>query len=469
MDHLEFVTRAAAEHAARAPRYAMFRDYRDGIHRLDFASPKFRALYAWIVRMSQENLCEAVVDAYTNMLAITSWSASEADAENALDEGLQRLAALVHGEAHTTGNAFTITWNRPGSVEPMAIFHKADQVVPFIDDDQPDRLLAGVKLWIDPASGFGRANVYDDARLTRWVTGSKMTHAPTDPAGMTVPPKFLDRPQAWQPYESDRAPHDEPHAFGVTPVVWWKRKAPSQFEPGRSVLVPAIPVQDELNKMVADAIVASERIAMPLRYVMDVAPELLQPKLNPKTGRMDPPKLPFDESLNSILALTAKGPAGQFPGPDADKIITLQTHAEQKMARTTGIPIFWLSPTSGDVPSGQALRVLSTRLTSQVEAFQRDSTPAWKGQAELLGMRDPAITWAPPLPVSEEERLANAREAKDLGLPAEEWLRIAGFDPYAVDEDGLTLLDRVSATATITAEATARAFLNGDAPNDFGG
>lgn len=440
----------------------MYRDYRDGNHRLGFASPKFRRLYAWLMAMAQENLCEAVVDAHTNMLAITSWSASETDAENALDGGLQRLAALVHGEAHTTGNAFAITWNRPGSTEPMAIFHRSDQVVPFVDDDQPDRLLAGVKLWIDPASGLGRANVYDAQRLTRWVTRSKVPHIAPTPGDMTVPPTFPDRRDAWGPYQSDRAPHDEPHRFGTVPVVWWKRKAPSQFEAGRSVLIPAIPVQDELNKLVADALVSSERIALPLRYVMDVAPELLQPKLNPQTGRMEPPKLPFDETVNSILALTAKGPAGQFAGPDADKIIAMQTHAEQKMARVSGIPVFYLSPTSGDVPSGESLRVLSSRLTSQVEAFQRDSTPAWKGQAELLGMRDPAITWAPPLPETQEERLVNAREAKDLGLPTAEWLRIGGFDPFEVDDSGLTLVDRIEQGGRVSAAEVARGFLNGD-------
>lgn len=469
MEHLEFVVAAAAEHALRAPRYAMYRDYRDGHHRLDFASPKFRKAFAWLMRMAQENLCEAIVDAHTNMLAITSWSASETDSDTALDEGLQRLAALVHDEAHTTGNAFTITWTRPGRLDPQAIFHRADQVVPFVDEDQPDLLTAGAKLWVDAKSGFGRVNVYDDARLTRWVTKSKMTYLPRDGYGMTVTPTFHDKPQAWEPYETERAPHDERHLFGATPVVWWKRKAPSQYEAGRSVLIPAIPVQDELNKLVADALVSSERIAMPLRYVMDVAPEMLQPKLNPQTGRMERPTLPFDETVNSILALTAKGPAGQFDGPDADKIIALQSHAEQKVARVTGIPVFYLSPTSGDVPSGEALRILASRLTSQVQAFQRDSTPAWKGQAELLGMRDPAITWAAPLPESQEERLTNAQAAKDLGLPPEEWLRIAGLDPYTVDDDGLTLLERVGATSSATAAELARVFLAGEAPATFGG
>ena len=440
-DPLALVVEASAIHADRAPEYLMYRDYRDGRHRMDFASDGFRKSFGWALLQAQENLMPAIVSAHTNLLSIEAWTASESDAQDATDAGLQRLAELVHAESHTTGNAFTITWNRPGVTEPMAIFHRADQVIPFVNEEQPDVLDAAVKLWID-RDGFGRGAVYDAGHLYRFATKSKMAYQARRNDGTTAAPAYPDDRHAWQAYDAEGAPAVEAHSFGVVPVVWWKRDAISQFDPGRSVLVDAIPVQDELNKLIADAVVAGERIARPVRYVMDVAEELLKPRL--VNGKLQPPTLPFDDT-NTLLAMTAKGPAGQFPGPDATSIIALQQHAEQKLSRTTGIPSWLLNPTGGNVPSGTALRIMLTQLVSQAESFQRDATPSWKGQLELLGMSNPAIKWADPMPSSDEERLANAAEAKALGLPAEEWLRIGGWDPAARDESGVSLVDRVTA------------------------
>ena len=131
------------------------------------------------------------------------------------------------------------------------------------------------------------------------------------------------------------------------------------------------------------------------------------------------------------------------------------------MARVTGIPTFYFQQSGGDAPSGESLRVVSSRLVSGVNAFILDNTPTWHGQLQLLGVTDPHISWADPMPLSTEELLANGADAKALGLPVDEWLRQAGYDP---DEmiGGTRLADLVQ-SAQVSAAQTARAFMDGTA------
>ena len=452
---LETVAEAAASLNLEAPTYRMFRDYHTGNHHYDFVTPKFRDKFGWALRFAQENLCPAVVSAYVDRLSIESWGDAEA-IDEATESGLQRLANLVHTEAHVAGNAFTITWNRPGTAEPLAVFHRADQVVPYVDPEQPDRLLHLVKLWM-AKDGVARANIYTDTHLLRYQSKSKITTA----HGVT--PQFHEDVRAWEPFEAEGAPAEERHDFRTVPAVWWKRAAPSQFDPGVSVLRDAISPQNRLNKITADSVVSSEAIAQPLRYIMDVAPELLQPKLNPQTGRTEPPTLPFDERVNSILALTAKGPAGQFPGPDADKVLAMKNDAEQEIARVTGVPSFYLSQTSGDVPSGESLRVLSSRLIAGVSTFQQDATPAWKGQLELLGLDGSGLQWADPAPMDAAEKWEIAQAKQSLGISLEDILTDLG------ESEVKEMLDRAQKAKAESAAAMGRAFMAGEGAASYGG
>lgn len=446
---LDIVLATVAEYHDRAPEYALYRDYHEGRHRSSFASQKFRSKYGWVLKASRENLCPAVVNAHVDRLSVQTWG----DADEAAAEGMNRLAALVHTEAHVSGDAFVLTWLRPGTDEPMPVFHRADQIIPFVDDEQPDRLTHASKVWVD-VQGYARINVIDDQGLTRWRSTSKASVL--NLKDRTWPATLPTAASAWRPYETDTAPHEEPHDFGVVPVCWWKRNAPSQFERGTSALRDIISPQDRLNKVIADAVVSAERIALPTRYVLDVAEQHLQARLNPTTGVMEPPKAPFDEAVNSLLMHSAKGPAGQFEGPNADHLVKLKSDLEGEIARISGVPSYYLAQSSGAVPSGESLRVVTSRLLASVGAFQRDSTPVWKGQLELLGWVDPTITWAEAMPASRAEKIAEAEAKLRMGYALQD--AVAGLE----DADIEGILARAEAARARNAAAAGRAFRTGE-------
>lgn len=446
---IDLVLAAVADYHTNAATYMLHQDYHDGKHRHSYASAKFRRKYGWVLRQATENLCPAVVDAYVDRLAVADWGTDD----EATREGMDRLAALVHTEAFVAGDAYTVTWRRPDTDEPMPVFHRAHQIVPFVDEEQPDRLLAAAKIWVDP-DGYARINIYDQDKLTRWRSTQKATVLTFKTR--SNPARLPDTAAAWQELDRENAPAEEPHDFQSVPVCWWKRKAPSQFDRGVSLLRDIVSPQDRLNKVIADAVVAAERIAQPIRYILDVNPEQMRPRLNPQTGLMEPPAAPFDEAVNTLLMHSAKGPAGQFEGPNAEHLIRFKNDAEDEISRVAGVPAYYLGRASGQVPSGASLRVVTSRLVSGVGGFQRDAGPVWKGQLELLGWPTTAIQWAAAHPVDDTEKLEQAEAKKRLGYPLRDILEDLG------EPDPEDILARAEAERAVDAANVGRAFRNGN-------
>lgn len=249
---------------------------------------------------------------------------------------------------------------------------------------------------------------------------------------------------AWMPVPDEPV---QPHNFGAVPVVWWKRDADTQTDKGVSILNQVIQTQDELNYYVASTIIASERISMPIRYALaDAAPPTT-------TG------VTFDPTRESILALVAAKTAGEFPGPDADKLLALRAAVQQDICLAVGIPSYVFARDPGNIPSGLALRIVNESRT-RGDRIRGRSPPRWRGQMALLGHADTQPQWGDPTPADSTEQLARAQAERDMGLPPEVWLRTAGYDPAAVDESGVSLADRVRVEATTSATRMAQAFMD---------
>lgn len=404
--------------------YGLHRNYHAGRHRLDYLTPDFRQKYNNLVRSVagvRENLCPAAITAFTDHLAITGWS--DADAmEDSLVMSLDRLAAFVHRETHLSGDAFVLVW--PGlDGRPRPRFHRADQIAPHVDPDDPDRLDYAAKPWIDAATGRGRVNIYYADRLERWVTRDQIMQPGDRIESARVP---TENTTEWRPYDDDGDPDVIGHDFGAVPVCWWKRDADSPTGHGRSVLADVVPIQDALNASLASLIVGAEAFVRPLRWATGYRPEAV---LNPTTGQIERQKVKVDPANESILTFEDSDMTlGQFDPTDPTKLVAVQDAYALKVARIIGAPAYYFAQTAADVPSGASLRTLTARLTSSVRAFQRDATPVWHGLMQLLGY-DAWPTWEDPAPVDATERVQIAQAKRDLGYPFAELLTELGETP----------------------------------------
>jgi len=422
--------------ASRVGHLRQYRDYYDGRHLAPYASPAFKARYLWLIAQSRENLMPAAVSAFTDLIEITGWDTA-ATVDKDLTAGLGRLAAFVHREAFTTGNAFTLTWqNRAGEVRP--IFYRGDQLIPHVSDDDPEVLAWAVLPSIDKA-GYGRATIYYQDVAERWITRDQLR----DASGNVR--EWPDSSAAWKPYvDPIDGTGNLPHGFGAVPVCWWKRDPEDQWSYGRSVLKDAIPSQDELNFNKAVTNAAVERIGRPIRWALaDDVPE----------GSVE-----FDPTTEDILTLTAKS-AGEFGGPDAAALVALQANAEHSLANVIGVPPYVFTQSVGDVPSGVALRILNSRRTSSVAAFCRDASAVWRGQMQLLGV-DAEPVWADPMPMAEQEAVDIAvAKRRDLGYALQDAIEDLG------EADAEGIVQRAQAAAESDRAATARQWAQGNLLN----
>ena len=433
-----------------------FRDYDEGRHELRFATKDFADKYGSVVRSMRENLCPAAISAFVDGLSIKEWGDQAAE-DVADEEGLTRLADLVHTEAYRSGDAYVLVWKNAAG-EPIPHFHRADQFWPKTSATDPGILEYAAKIWVDEKR-LGRINVYYADRVERFATMNPFT-AGTDP-------DLPEQTTAWRAYDDDGDPDVIAHDFGAVPVCWWKQNAADQHSHGRSILTDVIPLQDGLNASLAHMLVLGEGYAKPFWYLLNFQPKggttnplavareyqeamgTLQ-QLNEQAARK------FDPAKQRIFTHDGPGPFGQLDPPDMAKLIEVQDAFALKVARVIGVPSYWFTQTSGQVPSGESLRVLTTRRNSAIGRFQRSAAPVWRGLAFLLGMGDDVSPqWESPMPLDPIEKIDIAERKKRLGYALQD--AIAGLDE--ADEAGI--IQRADEAASTSAAAIGRSFREG--------
>lgn len=458
------VITAVKDHKARAKTVSLYRDYDKGNHRYPFASDAFKKDYLWVLQNARENMCPAVIRSFTDLVAIQAWAGAGAKdaAKVAEDLRLTRVINLGVREAHRTGDSYVLAWpNSQGVVRPW--YHRADQVAYKVSDDDPDEFDWLAKLWVIESGtdiGKGRVNVYYADRVERWITQGKVQQdentAADWPTGDT----------SYQPFTGEDGGETIRHEFGRVPWTHLAFDADTQGGHGRSVLRDVVPLQDGLNKSLADLIVGSESFARPLRALMNYQPEV---SIDPNTGKAVQEKLEFDPTKQSILGVRGNGPLTQLDPPDATKLTAVQEAFAQKIARVVGIPPTDILPDLGNVPSGASLRVLAGRRTNAVRDFEQDNTAAIVRLMALLGVEDAVPEWVDPAPMDGTEEIEIAQSKRDLGYPLAEVLPDLGETPPDIQRivNGATAeeanIGRVAAAAFRAGQDPAATLEGGDA------
>lgn len=461
MSGVNDVVEALGMWIGRLESYSLFRDYREGNHRLRFATPTFRRHYEWVLRDAKENLCEAVVDTFTAPIDVESWEGTgAAGAERAMDDfNLPLVLSLAVEESHTCGDGYVLVWPDE-SGQPYPYFNEAHLMVV---KSVGGRKVWAAKVWHEQAADSTpaqprrqpRVNIYYDDRVERWTTAHSMQDN-GDMSRTVASDWWPARADAWYPYDADGEGEVIPHDFGEVPVVHLTRKPRSVGGVGRSVLANVVPLQDGLNHSLASLIVGNEAFAQPLRVLLNLRAQAPEPEMVNGELTMVKKKtsLEVDPTKSSILGFEGEGLSMvQLDPPDATKLIAVQDSFALKIARVVGAPAFYFTQTSGDVPSGASLRVLASRLTNAVRDWTRTNTGEVARLMSLLGVEDARPVWANPAPMDEVERFEVLKHKKDLGWPVRELMIDAGEDPVMVDR---WLAEQADGQATAAAEALRR-------------
>jgi hypothetical protein len=459
---------AVLDWKSRITETSMFGDYYDGEHYYRFASPKFLRRYRWVLQQSRENLCPAVVDSIASKLIIQSWEGGTEDdpavaamSDMADEIGLDSLIDQVHTEAPKCGDAFVLVWPDGDGVDrPWLKLASESACLP--DPRRPGKMLWYAQVWTD-TEGYGRVNIYYPDQLERYRTHAKVINVDLRETLQTEMASWPDSAEAYEPFSDDDGTDIITHTFGEVPAVWFPFRARQAGRHGRSILTDVVPLQDALNKSVADVIVNSESYAMPLRALLNWKPKK---RLDPATGRAVETKLNFDPTREAILGIEGDGPLQQLEAGDVSKLTGLQDAFANKICRVVGLPAFYITQVTGEPPSGVSLRVLASRMTSNSRKDQKTLTPRWSEVAELLGFPGIRPVWLDPAPTDETEQLENAQARKDLGYDQETILKKLGEDP---DDIARILQAKTDQAPPVGGPQLVRSFESGLNPADLAG
>jgi hypothetical protein len=235
-----------------------------------------------------------------------------------------------------------------------------------------------------------------------------------------------------------------------------------------SILADVIPLNDALNKSIADMLVSSESNSLRQRWSTGISYET-----DPETGKQI---IPFERASQWFASQDSAAKFGEFADIDLSDFLEVIENFRMEIASVAGVPHYYFKITSGDFPSGEALTKAESRFTSMIADAQLDFGETWAA-AVKLGMRiDGKATegdadaetegeagsetaeletqWKPASPMSENEKADLAIKKKQFGVSEERVLSEYGY----TDAEIAKMKTENQAAAAAKAEAFSSVF-----------
>ena len=369
---------------ARKGMYDLYRDYYRGYHRLAFTTDKWRSEFGLMVKGVADNLCPRVVDTLVDRLEITGFTgpqetrAADIWKQNRLD----LRSGEVHKEAAKQGDAYLLVW--PDALgEPIFYLNTADQMVVRYSQEVPGKIVYAGKVWIGEDER-GYATMYYPDRIEKYITRTKVRDGGVLPEKGTR--EFWDQRRVVVgveavPDSEEMAEVEEewplPNPYGKVPIFHFANDA-GLGEYGKSELHDVVPLQDILNKDLADRLITQEYHSYPQRYAIGLAPEMT---VNPTTGE-ETPKEPVTGPNRLWWTENENAKFGQFDSASLEGFISIAENDRMEIGRVSGTPQHHLVPT-GTPPSGDALRTMEAPLTQKVDDRKDSWGATWEDAMEF--------------------------------------------------------------------------------------
>lgn len=461
-----WLLRLARELDERRDRLRVYQDYYAGNHPLAFASSKFQRAFGGLFDEFADNWCDLVVDAVEERLNVEGFRFGE-DTEgdtrawsiwqrNLLDADSQ----LAHQEALINGMSYALVWGGEDDLAEITVEHPNEVIVARAPGNRRRRL-AALKKWVDE-EGYENATVYLPDGIYKFRSVRKV--------------KSIDlarsyRLEEWEAKEVAAEPWPVPNPLGVVPVVPLLNK-PQLLVDGTSELHKVIPLQDAVNKLVADMLVASEFSAFRQRWAtgMDIPRD-------PETGAA---LEPFKHAIDRLwIATSSDTTFGEFSESSLANYVTAIETLVQHVASQTRTPphYFYLS---GQFPSGESIKSAETGLVAKAYRRMRHFGEAWEevirlaftveGDLERGAFWAAETIWRDPESRSEGEHIDAVLKKQALGVPVEQLWSDAGYSPQQIarfkeiQRQAMLDADSVALDALVRFDADRRPNLPADEP-----
>lgn len=401
---------------AKKPIYDKYFNYFDGNQPLIYSTEKLKEIFGNIDARFTQNWCSIVVDAVLERLSLMSFVVNENEAatdvindlyqstEMNLDSDAVHLAALVCGEA------FVVAWREDGE-EPQAFYHDPRNCHVFYMPDNPRKKRFGCKWWMDDAD-YCHMTLYYPDRLEYYITKSPVIN------GAVVNAK------AFEPAEVPNATN----TFGEVPVFHFRRERRGI----KSELLNIIEMQDAINKLLSDMMVAAEFGAFPQRYII---------------SQMEIKKGQLANTPGNIWRLNAGDNEGQGTAVGQLAAAELGNYLQAIEQTVSSVAVISRTPkhyflTQGGDPSGEALIAMEAPLNKKAQKYIDRFSATWREVATfLLKLAGTAIqptditaTFDRPETVQPKTQAEIRKVNVESGIPLTTQLRDEGWTQQEIDD-----------------------------------
>lgn len=450
-----------------AERYAEAQRYYDGDHETAFATEKWQNAFGRLFRKLRLNICPVIVDTLKDRLKVKGFvfvTQESEEEENETDEFgevilplevqktarkveirtkeiwrrnrmKKRLGELVQ-EALLKGDSYLVVW--PGRDGLATWFPNcAGTVCVSYDPENPGHILRAAKAWKQGKKV--RLTLYYTDRLEKYVT---ISDAETLPLEASAFMRYVEKNKFGQ----TREPWPLPNLWNKVPVFHLASNAPIGKR-GRGELDDIKAPQDGANKAVMDMMVGMEFNAYPQRWATNI--EL---PIDEATGKR---YLPFKAGVDELWHAPNDANFGEFGSGDMEKFIAVKRSFMEDMAMISRVPLHYFTLKSGDVPSGEALEMLETPLSSKVEdrqaSFGGPLEDAMRFSLEIEGIQGASVEtdWADTTPRSRASVIATLVQKLQLGISKKQAQREAGYSPSQIARMASESSDEASAAGDL--------------------
>lgn len=384
--------------------------YYHGDHPIAFVNPRIGEVIKSGV-VFKKNWCQVIINTSRDKLKIQQWN-HEADATGKAmgklwTRVLKRSATDIHIGALTTGESYLLAWpDKQG--KPKAYYHDPRMVHVCYDDDDPQTPRVACKRWMrkEGESEIHWINLYYPDVIEHYVaTGA---------------------PSSWRSFQPTDNPAER-NPYGVIPVFHFRL---SERECVGELTVGVLSIQDALNKLLNDMMVASEYSSFNQRWAIGNFEE--GPiDIGPGTLLKIPPS-PQGEQPASLGAFPATAPANYLEPLGA---------LTNDMSALSGTPRHYFEGQGANI-SGEALQAMEGPLVAKLELFQQSLGQTWAEamafvmaiDRQSIDAEDIEVIWQDPHTVQPMTQASTRLTNTQAGIPIKNQLRDEGWTEEQLDQ-----------------------------------
>ncbi|MEE4587052.1 MULTISPECIES: phage portal protein [Streptomyces violaceusniger group] len=410
------LTLAVNEILDRRSEYQTAQEYYEGTAEEVYTTAAIKRALRKTVNRFRLNFAATPVDTVNNRLEIASVSAISEEAGSYLDKvwasnELTLEVGEIHKNALIYGDAYLIVW--PVDDVLQVYYNSPLTTVVLYDEENPRLKRVAAKVWERVVDGktSTRVNLYYADRLEKYISlGERLPQTPKD--SDFVP--FVD--------ETTDANGVMVHGLGEIPVFHFRTERPK----GKPEHLNAYGAQDMINKLVVMQMASVDFHGFPQRIALS------QEGSSESADFGGDSKAGLSGNPGDLAILKGIKEVKEFKPSDASTFLEPLKAYVRSMASTTSTPLHYFEPT-GNVPSGEALRVAEAPLVKKVRVRQLSLGSTWREVFTFI-LRDGGfnedvqIHWKPVETFDTKEAMEIARIKVQIGIPPEQVAAEMGYD-----------------------------------------